>query len=218
MKQLYTILLMLLACCSWVSCGSDKSGETFNVKMDVTALGEDKEYTLKEFADATDDLSLVSTQPSWVTVTYSINENNQWVVKVSVEENTESDERQHQVILKAQNGNQLLLDITQKAPVYFELQMDFGAKGGSRTVTLEDFAPPVVFTKGEEDWIKLTWKSETSKSLTVTVAANSTDAKRNAQIIMTDSDGNHTTLSVQQDFFTDQSDDTTEEPTDQPAL
>jgi len=50
------------------------------------------------------------------------------------------------------------------------------------------------------------------------VAANSTDAKRNAQIIMTDSDGNHTTLSVQQDFFTDQSDDTTEEPTDQPAL
>jgi len=83
---------------------------------------------------------------------------------------------------------------------------------------LEDFTPPVVFTKGEEDWIKLTWKSETSKSLTVTVAANSTDAKRNAQIIMTDSDGNHTTLSVQQDFFTDQSDDTTEEPTDQPAL
>lgn len=218
MKQLYTILLMFLACCSWVSCGSDKSGETFNVKMDVTALGEDKEYTLKDFADATDDLSLVSTQPSWVTVTYSTNENDQWVIKVSVEENTESDERQHQVILKAQNGNQLLLDITQKAPVYFELQMDFGAKGGSRTVTLEDFAPPVVFTKGEEDWIKLTWKSETSKSLTVTVAANSTDAKRNAQIIMTDSDGNHTTLSVQQDFFTDQSDDTTEEPTDQPAL
>jgi len=99
MKQLYTILLMLLACCSWVSCGSDKSGETFNVKMDVTALGEDKEYTLKDFADATDEISLVSTQPSWVTVTYATNENNQWVIKVSVEENTESDERQHQVMI-----------------------------------------------------------------------------------------------------------------------
>ncbi len=105
MKQLYTYLL-LLTCCLWVSCSkSDDKSNTYEVNMSVTALGELKEYTLKDFANSIDEITIQSTQPSWASIELETNTNNEVVVIVMVDENDEEAERTHQVSLKAENGH-----------------------------------------------------------------------------------------------------------------
>ena len=218
MNRLYTYLL-LLVCLTWISCSSsDNDRQTFQVKMAVSALGEEKEYTLKEFADPTDEITIESTQPEWVSVDYYTNTSDQLVVVVTVDENSEELEREHQILLKAQNGNQLRLDITQKAPQFYERSFEFAGKGESRTVTLEDFTPPVVATEGINDWLQLEWKSASLKDVTIIVKANPSGAERSAQITLKDSQGNRTTLQVTQQFMQDDSDATTDQTTDQEAL
>ena len=124
MKQLYTYLL-LLTCCLWVSCSkSDDKSNTYEVNMSVTALGELKEYTLKDFANSIDEITIQSTQPSWASIELETNTNNEVVVIVMVDENDEEAERTHQVSLKAENGHIFLLNITQKAPLFFEKTLD----------------------------------------------------------------------------------------------
>ena len=218
MKNLYTYFL-LLVCFTWVSCSSsDNDGQTFQVKMSVWPLGEEREYTLKEFAEPTDDITIVSTQPSWVAVDYYTNTNNQLVVVVTVDENIDPIERQHQLIMKAGNGNQFLLDITQDAPEFFGRSLEFSGKGGTQNITLEHLTPPVLFTIGLSDWLELEWKSETSRDVAITAKANPSDGERSAQIILKDSQGNHTTLEVRQHFMEDNSDSTSDQTTDQEAL
>lgn len=218
MKKLYTYLL-LLVCFTWVSCSSsDTDGQTFQVKMSVWPLGEEKEYTLKEFADPTDNITIVSTQPSWVAVDYYTNTDNQLVVVVTVDENIEPTARQHQLIVKAGNGNQFLLDITQNAPEFFEKSLEFAGKGGTQNITLEQLTPPVLFTIGLSDWLELEWKSETSRDVAIIAKANPSDAERSAQIVLKDSQGNHTTLEVKQHCLEDNSDETSDQTTDQEAL
>ncbi len=217
MKHLYTFLL-LFVCCAWVSCDSDKGAQNFEVKMSVSALGEEKEYTLKEFANAQEDISIVSTQPSWILADYYIDDNNQPVVIVIVEENTETVERQHQLIMKAQNGNQFYLDITQKACQYFDAVMVFTAKGESKEILLDNLSVPVVSIEGLTDWLQMEWRSEKSKHVTITADENPLSAERSAEVTVKDSQGNRTIISIQQEYFTDESDGTSDEYTDQPAL
>ncbi len=217
MKQLYTILL-LLACLSWGSCGSDDKGKTFQVKMSVWPLGEVKEYTLKEFADPTDNITIVSTQPDWVSVDYYTNTDDQLVVVVSVDENIETTARQHQLMMNVQNGNQFILDITQSAPQFFEVELEFAGKGEAQSITLANLTPPVVITEGLSDWLKMEWKSETSRDVTITANANPSGDERSAQVILKDSQGNHTTLLVKQHPLKDNTDDSTDQTTDQEAL
>lgn len=218
MKQLYTYLL-LLTCCLWVSCSkSDDKSNTYEVNMSVTALGELKEYTLKDFANSIDEITIQSTQPSWALIELETNTNNEVVVIVMVDENDEEAERTHQVSLKAENGHIFLLNITQKAPLFFEKTLDFAGQGGQHALTLENFTPPVVSTEGLDDWLEIEWKSETSRDIIVTAKANPSATERTAQITLKDSQGNHTILRVSQKVMKDNSDDTTEQTTDQEAL
>lgn len=217
MRQLYTFLLFFV-CYAWTSCSSDKGADTFQVKMSVTALGVEKEYTVKEIADPTDEMTVESVQPSWVSVDLYTDENDQWVVVVVVDENTEEQERLHQLVIKAQNGNKFVLDITQKGCQYFETSLQFPAKGESKEMTLEQLTPPVVDIEGSVDWLEFAWESETSRDVTITTNANPSDAERSARVIIKDSHGNRTILSVQQGFFADESDSSSGEETDQPAL
>lgn len=218
MKQLYTYLL-LLTCCLWVSCSkSDDKSNTYEVNMSVTALGELKEYTLKDFANSIDEITIQSTQPSWASIELETNTNNEVVVIVMVDENDEEAERTHQVSLKAENGHIFLLNITQKAPLFFEKTLDFAGQGGQHALTLENFTPPVVSTEGLDDWLEIEWKSETSRDIIVTAKANPSATERTAQITLKDSLGNHTILHVSQTVMKDNSDDTTEQTTDQEAL
>ena len=194
MKQLYTYLL-LLTCCLWVSCSkSDDKSNTYEVNMSVTALGELKEYTLKDFANSIDEITIQSTQPSWASIELETNTNNEVVVIVMVDENDEEAERTHQVSLKAENGHIFLLNITQKAPLFFEKTLDFAGQGGQHALTLENFTPPVVSTEGLDDWLEIEWKSETSRDIIVTAKANPSATERTAQITLKDSQGNHTIL------------------------
>ncbi len=218
MKQLYTYLL-LLTCCLWVSCSkSDDKSNTYEVNMSVTALGELKEYTLKDFANSIDEITIQSTQPSWASIELETNTNNEVVVIVMVDENDEETERTHQVSLKAENGHIFLLNITQEAPLFFEKTLDFAGQGGQHALTLENFTPPVVSTEGLDDWLEIEWKSETSRDIIVTAKANPSATERTAQITLKDSQGNHTILHVSQTVMKDNSDDTTEQTTDQEAL
>lgn len=218
MKQLYPYLL-LLTCCLWVSCSkSDDKSNTYEVNMSVTALGELKEYTLKDFANSIDEITIQSTQPSWASIELETNTNNEVVVIVMVDENDEEAERTHQVSLKAENGHIFLLNITQKAPLFFEKTLDFAGQGGQHALTLENFTPPVVSTEGLDDWLEIEWKSETSRDIIVTAKANPSATERTAQITLKDSQGNHTILHVSQTVMKDNSDDTTEQTTDQEAL
>lgn len=218
MKQLYTYLL-LLTCCLWVSCSkSDDKSNTYEVNMSVTALGELKEYTLKDFANSIDEITIQSTQPSWASIELETNTNNEVVVIVMVDENDEEAERTHQVSLKAENGHIFLLNITQKAPLFFEKTLDFAGQGGQHALTLENFTPPVVSTEGLDNWLEIEWKSETSRDIIVTAKANPSATERTAQITLKDSLGNHTILHVSQTVMKDNSDDTTEQTTDQEAL
>ena len=218
MKQLYTYLL-LLTCCLWVSCSkSDDKSNTYEVNMSVTALGELKEYTLKDFANSIDEITIQSTQPSWASIELETNTNNEVVVIVMVDENDEEAERTHQVSLKAENGHIFLLNITQKAPLFFEKTLDFAGQGGQRALTLENFTPPVVSTEGLDNWLEIEWKSETSRDIIVTAKANPSATERTAQITLKDSQGNHTILHASQTVMKDNSDDTTEQTTDQEAL
>lgn len=218
MKQLYTYLL-LLTCCLWVSCSkSDDKSNTYEVNMSVTALGELKEYTLKDFANSIDEITIQSTQPSWALIELETNTNNEVVVIVMVDENDEEAERTHQVSLKAENGHIFLLNITQKAPLFFEKTLNFAGQGGQHALTLENFTPPVVSTEGLDDWLEIEWKSETSRDIIVTAKANPSATERTAQITLKDSLGNHTILHVSQTVMKDNSDDTTEQTTDQEAL
>ena len=217
MNRLYTYLL-LLVCLTWVSCSSDDKPKTFQVKMSVGALGDEKEYTLIDFADPTDEITILSTQPSWVTVSYYTNKNNQLAVVVIVEENAEELVREHQFSLKTQNGNLFYLDITQDASLIFERSLDFAGKGESKTITLEDFEPPVLFTEGLSDWIQMEWKSETSNEVTVKTTANPLGSERSAQVTLKDSQGNRTILHVTQQSMKDDSDNTSDHVTDQEAL
>ena len=218
MKQLYTYLL-LLTCCLWVSCSkSDDKSNTYEVNMSVTALGELKEYTLKDFAKSIDEITIQSTQPSWASIELETNTNNEVVVIVMVDENDEEAERTHQVSLKAENGHIFLLNITQKAPLFFEKTLDFAGQGGQHALTLENFTPPVVSTEGLDNWLEIEWKSETSRDIIVTAKANPSATERTAQITLKDSQGNHTILHVSQTVMKDNSDDTTEQTTDQEAL
>ena len=217
MNRLYTYLL-LLVCFTWVSCSSDDKDIVFHVKMPVDALGGEKEYTLIDFADPTDEITVLSTEPSWVTVTYYTNKNNQLAVMVIVEENTEDLPREHQYSLKTQNGNQFYLDITQDASLIFERSLDFAGKGESKTITLEDFTPPVLFTEGLSDWIQMEWESETSSNVTIKTTANPLGTERSAQITLKDAQGNRTILHVTQQSMKDDSDNTSDHVTDQEAL
>lgn len=218
MKQLYTYLL-LLTCCLLVSCSkSDDKSNTYEVNMSVTALGELKEYTLKDFANSIDEITIQSTQPSWASIELETNTNNEVVVIVMVDENDEETERTHQVSLKAENGHIFLLNITQKAPLFFEKTLDFAGQGGQHALTLENFTPPVVSTEGLDNWLEIEWKSETSRDIIVTAKANPSATERTAQITLKDSQGNHTILHVSQTVMKDNSDDTTEQTTDQEAL
>ena len=218
MKQLYTYLL-LLTCCLWVSCSkSDDKSNTYEVNMSVTALGELKEYTLKDFANSIDEITIQSTQPSWALIELETNTNNEVVVIVMVDENDEEAERTHQVSLKAENGHIFLLNITQKAPLFFEKTLDFAGQGGQHALTLENFTPPVVSTEGLDNWLEIEWKSETSRDIIVTAKANPLATERTAQITLKDSQGNQTMLHVSQTVMKDNSDDTTEQTTDQEAL
>ena len=218
MKHLYTYLL-LLTCCLWVSCSkSDDKSNTYEVNMSVTALGELKEYTLKDFANSIDEITIQSTQPSWASIELETNTNNEVVVIVMVDENDEEAERTHQVSLKAENGHIFLLNITQKAPLFFEKTLDFAGQGGQHALTLENFTPPVVSTEGLDDWLEIEWKSETSRDIIVTAKANPSATERTAQITLKDSQGNHTIFHVSQTVMKDNSDDTTEQTTDQEAL
>lgn len=218
MKQLYTYLL-LLTCCLWVSCSkSDDKSNTYEVNMSVTALGELKEYTLKDFANSIDEITIQSTQPSWASIELETNTNNEVVVIVMVDENDEEAERTHQVSLKAENGHIFLLNITQKAPLFFEKTLDFAGQGGQHALTLENFTPPVVSTEGLDNWLEIEWKSETSRDIIVTAKANPSATERTAQITLKDSQGSHTILHVSQTVMKDNSDDTTEQTTDQEAL
>ena len=217
MNRLYTYLL-LLVCFTWVSCSSDDKPVVFHVKMSVGALGDEKEYTLIDFADPTDEITVLSTQPSWATVSYYTNNNNQLAVVVIVEENTEDQAREHQYSLMTQKGNQFFLDIIQDASQVFERSLDFAGKGESKTITLEDFTPPVLFTEGLSDWIQMEWKSETSKDVTIKTTANPSGAERSALITLKDSQGNRTILHVTQQFMKDDSDSTSDHVTDQEAL
>ncbi len=218
MKQLYPYLL-LLTCCLWVSCSkSDDKSNTYEVNMSVTALGELKEYTLKDFANSIDEITIQSTQPSWASIELETNTNNEVVVIVMVDENDEEAERTHQVSLKAENGHIFLLNITQKAPLFFEKTLDFAGQGGQHALTLENFTPPVVSTEGLDNWLEIEWKSETSRDIIVTAKANPSATERTAQITLKDSQGNHTILHVSQTVMKDNSDDTTEQTTDQEAL
>ena len=186
--------------------------------MSVTALGELKEYTLKDFAKSIDEITIQSTQPSWASIELETNTNNEVVVIVMVDENDEEAERTHQVSLKAENGHIFLLNITQKAPLFFEKTLDFAGQGGQHALTLENFTPPVVSTEGLDDWLEIEWKSETSRDIIVTAKANPSATERTAQITLKDSQGNHTILHVSQTVMKDNSDDTTEQTTDQEAL
>ena len=218
MKQLYTYLL-LLTCCLWVSCSkSDDKSNTYEVNMSVTALGELKEYTLKDFANSIDEITIQSTQPSWASIELETNTNNEVVVIVMVDENDEEAERTHQVSLKAENGHIFLLNIPQKAPLFFEKTLDFAGQGGQHALTLENFTPPVVSTEGLDNWLEIEWKSETSRDIIVTAKANPSATERTAQITLKDSQGNHTILHVSQTVMKDNSDDTIEQTTDQEAL
>ena len=218
MKQLYPYLL-LLTCCLWLSCSkSDDKSNTYEVNMSVTALGELKEYTLKDFANSIDEITIQSTQPSWASIELETNTNNEVVVIVMVDENDEEAERTHQVSLKAENGHIFLLNITQKAPLFFEKTLDFAGQGGQHALTLENFTPPVVSTEGLDNWLEIEWKSETSRDIIVTAKANPSATERTAQITLKDSQGNHTILHVSQTVMKDNSDDTTEQTTDQEAL
>lgn len=218
MKLLYTYLL-LLTCCLWLSCSkSDDKSNTYEVNMSVTALGELKEYTLKDFANSIDEITIQSTQPFWASIELETNTNNEVVVIVMVDENDEEAERTHQVSLKAENGHIFLLNITQKAPLFFEKTLDFAGQGGQHALTLENFTPPVVSTEGLDDWLEIEWKSETSRDIIVTAKANPSATERTAQITLKDSQGNHTILHVSQTVMKDNSDDTTEQTTDQEAL
>ena len=69
--------------------------------MSVTALGVEKEYTVKEIADPTDEMTVESVQPSWVSVDMYTDENDQWVVVVVVDENTEEQERLHRMVISS---------------------------------------------------------------------------------------------------------------------
>lgn len=218
MKQLYTYLL-LLTCSLLVSCSkSDDKSNTYEVNMSVTALGELKEYTLKDFANSIDEITIQSTQPYWASIELETNTNKEVVVIVMVDENDEETERTHQVSLKAENGHIFLLNITQKAPLFFEKTLDFAGQGGQHALTLENFTPPVVSTEGLDDWLEIEWKSETSRDIIVTAKANPSATERTAQITLKDSQGNHTILHVSQTVMKDNSDDTTEQTTDQEAL
>jgi hypothetical protein len=53
--------------------------------MSVTALGELKEYTLKDFANSIDEITIQSTQPSWASIELETNTNNEVVVIVMVD-------------------------------------------------------------------------------------------------------------------------------------
>lgn len=163
-------------------------------------------------------MTVESVQPSWVSVDMYTDENDQWVVVVVVDENEEEQERLHQLVIKAQNGNKFVLDITQKGCQYFETSLQFPAKGESKEMTLEQLTPPVVDIEGSVDWLEFAWESETSRDVTITANANPSDAERSARIIIKDSQGNRTILSVQQGFFADESDSSSGEETDQPAL
>lgn len=219
MRQLYTYFL-LLTCCLWVSCSKsdDTKSNTYEVNMSVTALGEVKEYTLKDFADPTDEITIVSTQPSWVEIEYYTNTSNQLVVVVVVDENDELLEREHQFTMKAQNGHIFVLNITQNAPQFFEMSLDYSGQGGQHALTLEHFTPPVVSTEGLGDWLSVEWKSETSRDVVITANANPLDTERSAQITLKDSQGNRTILYVTQNVMKDNSDDTSDHVTDQEAL
>ena len=193
MKQLYTYLL-LLTCCLWVSCSkSDDKSNTYEVNM-------------KDFANSIDEITIQSTQPSWASIELETNTNNEVVVIVMVDENDEEAERTHQVSLKAENGHIFLLNITQKAPLFFEKTLDFAGQGGQHALTLENFTPPVVSTEGLDDWLEIEWKSETSRDIIVTAKANPSATERTAQITLKDSQGNHTILHVSQTVMKDNSD------------